>query len=121
MPHRAVERRTYPRAAIDFRAVLETAAGGKVNLRARNISASGIYFEADARLNEFTEVTLVVSLPATGRLQAMVFRCEGIIVRVDETPGGGAWPYAAAVHFTGIEALHQQAVSAYVEEMAIRP
>jgi hypothetical protein len=120
MAHHTVERRTNPRAGIDFRAVLETAAGDKINLRARNISASGIYFDVDSRLNEFTEVNLVVSLPAVGRLQALVFRCEGIIVRVEENPGGGSWPYAAAVHFTGIDALHQQAVSAYVEETIAR-
>ncbi len=108
-----VERRRHPRAVIDYRGVLETAAGEQVKLRARNISASGIYFDAERRLAEFTEVSLIVALPAAGG-EPLEFSCAGVIVRVEENGPDASWPFSAAVHFTDIEDGNRQAISSYV-------
>jgi hypothetical protein len=99
---------------------LEAADGEAVQLRARNISASGIYLDADRRLAEFTEVSLVVRLPAVGNLPAAQFQCAGVIVRVEERAEGAAWPFGVAVHFTGITDLHRTAIIAYVEAVLAR-
>jgi hypothetical protein len=113
MPEVLAERRRYPRADIDYRGVLETAYAEKVNLRARNISASGIFFDADKRLEEFTVVSLVVVLPAAAGGEPLAFTCTGVIVRVDENKNA-EWPFSAAVHFTVIEDYHRDAISGYV-------
>ncbi len=110
-----VERRRYPRAAIDYRGVLETTSGDKVNLRTRNISGSGIYFDADKKLTDFTEVSLTVALPPAGTAKALSFRCRGVIVRVEASRGKKEWPFSAAVHFTEIDQRHREAVCAYVD------
>jgi len=115
-----VERRRYPRAEIDFRGVLEAADGEEAQLRARNISASGIYFDADRRLAEFTEVSLVVRLPSVGNLPAAQFQCAGVIVRVEERAEDTPWPFGVAVHFTAIADLHRAAIVAYVEAVLAR-
>ncbi len=99
MPSGLVERRRYPRAAIDYRGVLETTSGDRVNLRTRNISGSGIYFDADKKLTDFTEVSLTVALPPAGKAKALSFRCRGVIVRAEAGRGKKDWPFSAAVHF----------------------
>lgn len=108
-----VERRKYPRARISYRGVLETANGGKILLRARNISASGIYFNAAGPVEEFTEVRIVVALPAVGSAEPLAFTCTGVIVRVEKNEDGD-WPYSAAVHFTEIDDYHREAIARYV-------
>jgi hypothetical protein len=115
----SAERREYPRAAIDYRGVLETAHGDKINLRARNISGSGIYFDTEKRLTEFIEVSLTVVLPPVGGEPELTFRCDGIIVRVIDNAGEGDWPFGAAVHFTDIRDYHRQAVCGYVAAVMV--
>lgn len=110
-----IERRRYPRADIDYKAVLETASGDKVVLRTRNISGSGIYFYTEKKLTEFTEVLLDVSLPPVGGLGELSFQCAGVIVRVEEKGNASEWSSAAAVHFTGIDESYRKAICAYVD------
>jgi hypothetical protein len=110
-----IERRRYPRADVDYKAVLETASGDKVNLRTQNISGSGIYFYTDKRLTEFTEVSLTVSLPAVGKMKGLSFCCPGVIVRVEGGADISDWPFAAAIHFAGIDDSHRAAICAYVD------
>ncbi len=110
-----IERRRHPRADVEYKAVLETASGEKVNLRTQNISGSGIYFYAERKLTEFTEVSLEVSLPAVGKMKELSFRCPGVIVRVDEGADASEWPFAAAVHFTDIDDSHLAAICEYVD------
>ena len=112
-----IERRRYPRADVDYKGVLETASGDRVNLRTQNISGSGIYFYTEKRLTEFTEVSLTVSLPPVGKAEELSFRCAGVIVRVDERVDEPNWSFAAAVHFTGIDERHRAAICAYVDEV----
>ena len=109
------ERRLYPRADIDFRGILDTADNDRINLRACNISASGVYLFADKKLAEFTEVSLLVLLPALNKGRPLSFRLTGVIVRVDERSGDNAWPYGVAVHFTAIEENQRQSIREYVE------
>jgi c-di-GMP-binding flagellar brake protein YcgR len=115
MANGSVERRRYPRAAIDYRGVLETTSGDEVNLRTRNISGSGIYFDAEKRLTDFTEVSLTVALPPVGTAKALSFSCRGVVVRVEVKRDDSGWPFSAAVHFTEIEERHRGAVCAYVD------
>lgn len=110
-----IERRRYPRADVDYKAVLETASGDEVALRTRNISGSGIYFYTEKKLTEFTEVLLNVSLPPVGTAEELSFRCTGVIVRVEDKGNASRWSFAAAVHFTGIDEGHRKAVCAYVD------
>ena len=110
-----IERRRHPRADVEYKAVLETASGEKVSLRTRNISGSGIYFYAEKRLTEFTEVSLAISLPSVGKMKELSFRCPGVIVRVEEGADMADWPFAAAIHFTGLEESHRAAICAYVD------
>ncbi len=109
-----VERRRHPRVAIDYKGLLETVGGDRIKLRARNISVSGMYFETERALTEFAEVTLDVALPAAGEAAPLVFRCTGIVVRVQKREVEGA-PFGAAVHFTVIDDEHRAAIAAYVE------
>lgn len=115
MANGLVERRRYPRAAIDYRGVLETTSGDKVNLRTRNISGSGIYFDAEKKLSDFTEVSLTIALPPVGTAKALSFRCRGVIVRVEVKRDKSGWPFSTAVHFTEIDERHREAVCAYVD------
>ena len=115
MTEHFVERRRYPRAAIDYRAILQTTADGLVKLRARNISASGLFIDAEKKLTEFTEVSLDVHLPAVCEVRPLSFKCAGVIVRVDVNEGRDDWPFSAAIHFTDIDTVHRAAISAYVE------
>jgi hypothetical protein len=110
-----IERRRYPRAAIDYRGILETVLGDRVSLRTRNISGSGIYFDTEKRLTEFIEVSLDLALPGIGDAPELSFRCGGVIVRVEDHRGEGDWPFGAAVHFTEIDDEHRQAICAYVD------
>jgi hypothetical protein len=110
-----VERRRYPRAVIDFRGILETVLGDRVELRARNVSGSGIYFDTEKRLSEFVEVSLQVWLPAIGGSAELCFRCGGVVVRVEEHGGEGDWPFGAAVHFNDIDDEHRLAICGYVD------
>ncbi len=109
-----IERRRYPRADVEYKAVLETASGGAVNLRTQNISGSGIYFYVEKKLTEFTEVSLTVSLPPAGKVAGLSFQCSGVIVRVEDREGDPVWPYAAAVHFTGVDEKNRVAICDYV-------
>lgn len=110
-----LERRRYPRADVDYKAVLETASGDKVVLRTRNISGSGIYFYTEKKLTEFTEVLLDLSLPPVGVAGELSFQCAGVIVRVEDKGNASEWSFAAAVHFTGIDESYRTAVCAYVD------
>lgn len=109
---RTRERRKYPRADIDFRGVIETAGQETIELRARNISATGMYFTLPVRLETFTEVAITVALPATDGGRGACFKCQGVIVRVDELDDG---IYGVAVHFTFIEEDCRQAIISYVD------
>jgi len=109
------DRRRYPRAVIDYRGILETVVGDRVDLRARNISGSGIYFDTAKRLPEFIEVSLQVLLPAVGAGPELSFRCGGVVVRVEEHGDEEDWPYGAAVHFDDIDDEHRGAICAYVD------
>ncbi len=120
MTEHLLERRRSPRAALDYRGVLQTSTEGVVKLRARNISASGVYFDAEKKLPEFTEVSLEVHLPAVGKVKALSFRCAGVIVRVDYDDRRDDLPYSAAVHFTDIDDAHRAAISAYVDAILER-
>jgi c-di-GMP-binding flagellar brake protein YcgR len=115
MDNNFIERRRYPRARIDYKAVLETSSGESVNLRTRNISGSGIYFYAERRLTEFTEVSLTVALPPAGNAGELSFECTGVIVRVEDRGERGDWPFGAAVHFTEIDEDHREAICKYVD------
>jgi len=97
---------------------METADGERVLLRARNISASGIYFDAAGPVREFAEVRLVVALPAVGRAEPLAFTCTGVIVRVVANEGRDEWPFSAAVHFTVIDDVHREAIARYVAAAA---
>ena len=109
------ERRRYPRAVIDYRGVLETVLGERVDLRGRNISGSGMYLDTSKQLTEFIEISLQVLLPSVGSAPELSFRCGGIVVRVEDHGGEGDWPFGAAVHFNDIDDEHRRAVCAYVD------
>lgn len=110
-----VERRRYPRAVIDYRGILETVLGDRVNLRARNISGSGMYFDTAIQLTEFTEVSIQVMLPPVGDASELSFRCGGVVARVEDYGGEGELPFGAAVHFNEIDEEHRLAICAYVD------
>ena len=110
-----LERRRYPRAVIDYRGILETVLGERVDLRARNISGSGMYLDTAKQLTEFIEVSLQVLLPSVGAAPELSFRCGGVVVRVEDHNRIGEWPFGAAVHFNDIDEEHRQAVCAYVD------
>lgn len=114
MDGRGAERRRYPRAVIDYRGILETVLGERVDLRARNISGSGMYFDTAKQLTEFIEISLQVLLPSVGSGPGLSFRCGGVVVRVEDHGRGDEWPFGAAVHFNDIDEEHRRAVCAYV-------
>jgi hypothetical protein len=114
MDRSSAERRRYPRAVIDYRGVLETVLGDRVDLRARNISGSGMYFDTAKQLTEFIEISLQVLLPSVGAGPELSFRCGGVVVRVEDHGSEGDWPFGVAIHFNDIDEEHRQAVCAYV-------
>jgi hypothetical protein len=114
MDRNFAERRRYPRAVIDYRGILETVLGERVDLRARNISGSGMYLDTARELTEFIEISLQVLLPSVGAAPELSFRCGGVVVRVEDHGREDEWPYGAAIHFNDIDEDHRRAVCAYV-------
>lgn len=114
MDRNFAERRRYPRAVIDYRGILETVLGERVDLRARNISGSGMYLDTTKQLTEFIEISLQVLLPSVGSAPELSFRCGGVVVRVEDHGLGSEWPFGAAIHFNDIDEEHRRAVCAYV-------
>ena len=66
----------------------------------RNVSASGVFFETDAKYAVGSEIGFIVDLEATGR--RMVLKCRGEILRV--TQSGGKLGVAAKILESTMEA-----------------
>ncbi len=78
----------------------------RATLETRNISTSGIYFEADHFIEPMTKLDMVLQLPVPskggkGEARLAPVHCEGIVVRVvPEAPEPGRARYEVAVFFT---------------------
>jgi PilZ domain len=88
-----------------------------------NLSASGIQFGSRVFLSPLTKVALTLLLPPFGRRlrRERMLRCEGIIVRCEETPTARQKPrYELACYFTGLEEVDRELIEQYVVWRSIR-
>jgi hypothetical protein len=88
-----------------------------------NLSASGIQFGSRVFLSPLTKVALTLLLPPFGRRlrRERMLRCEGIIVRCEETPTARQKPrYELACYFTGLEETDRELIEQYVVWRSIR-
>jgi hypothetical protein len=88
-----------------------------------NLSASGIQFGSRVFLSPLTKVALTLLLPPFGRRlrRERMLRCEGVIVRCEETPGARQRPrYELACCFTDLDEGDRDLIEQYVVWRLIR-
>jgi len=88
-----------------------------------NLSASGIQFGSRVFLSPLTKVALTLLLPPFGRRlrRERMLRCEGIIVRCEETPTARQKPrYELACCFTDLGQVDRELIEQYVVWRAVR-
>jgi hypothetical protein len=88
-----------------------------------NLSASGIQFGSRVFLSPLTKVALTLLLPPFGRKlrRERMLRCEGVIVRCEETPTARQKPrYELACYFTGLEEGDRELIEQYVVWRMVR-
>jgi hypothetical protein len=88
-----------------------------------NLSASGIQFGCRVFLSPLTKVALTLLLPPFGRKlrRERMLRCEGVIVRCEETPSARQKPrYELACYFTGLEESDRELIEQYVVWRLVR-
>ncbi len=88
-----------------------------------NLSASGIQFGSRVFLSPLTKVALTLLLPPFGRRlrRERMLRCEGVIVRCEETPAPRReLRYELACYFTDLADPDRELIEQYVVWRTIR-
>lgn len=106
------ERRLYPR--IDQKLPLKIAANGFDFCTAtENISCLGAYCRIDKYIPPFTKILIGLTLPAspTGNKTESCVECKGVIVRSEDSSGGG---FNVAIFFNEIKETEKQKIARYL-------
>jgi len=90
--------------------------GAQVVTESQNISASGVYCMSSHYLAPLSKVALTIVLPRVPgtRTAKELIKCEGIVVRCEQSPGRGERPYELACMFSGLEDDLRQRIDAFV-------
>jgi hypothetical protein len=101
------ERRQHPRVAAEWPITL-VLAEGRFEARLRDVSAAGVCFFLDRKIEEMTILELAFELPAGPRLRCRgaVVRCEPLSPRIDH--------YEIAVFLHEVTDAERAAIDAYI-------
>jgi len=117
---RGAERRRTTRADARLSMRLEGAAEesleGQIVTESQNISASGVYCMSSHYLAPLSKVALTIILPRVpgGRATKELIKCEGIVVRCEQSARRGERPFQLACMFSGLEDHVRQRIDAFV-------
>jgi c-di-GMP-binding flagellar brake protein YcgR len=117
---RAAERRRTTRADVKLSMRLESNApetdGAQVVTESQNISASGVYCMSSHYLPPLSKVALTIVLPRVpgSRSTQELIKCEGIVVRCEQSAKRGERPYQLACMFSNLDDSLRQRLDAFV-------
>ena len=117
---RRAERRRTTRADVRLSMRLESDApetdGAQVVTESQNISASGVYCMSSHYLPPLSKVALTIVLPRVpgSRATKELIKCEGIVVRCEQSAKRGERPYQLACMFSNLDDLLRQRLDAFV-------
>jgi hypothetical protein len=96
MSHPPAERRRAPRYTVRLPVELESWRG-----TTRDVSAAGVYFEADRPYLPGTPISFGLVLEHAGAAAPMIVRCHATVVRLE--PNGHSFGVAAAITAHSVE------------------
>ena len=117
---RGAERRRTTRADARLSMRVEGAAqesdDGQIVTESQNISASGVYCNSSHYMAPLSKVALTIVLPRVpgGRSTKELIKCEGIVVRCEQSAKRRERPFELACMFSGLEADVKQRIDAFV-------
>ena len=117
---RRAERRRMTRADAKLSMRLETPRPetdvAQVVTESQNISASGVYCISSHYLAPLSKVALTIVLPKVpgGRAAKELIKCEGIVVRCDQSTRRGERPYELACMFSELQDEVRSRIDAFV-------
>lgn len=90
--------------------------GTQVVTESQNISASGVYCLSSHYLAPLSKVALTIVLPRVpgGRAAKELIKCEGIVVRCDQSTRRGERPYEVACMFSDLADDVRSRIDAFV-------
>ena len=90
--------------------------GAQVVTESQNISASGVYCMSSHYLAPLSKVALTIVLPRVpgGRAAKELIKCEGIVVRCEQSARRGERPYEVACMFSGLGDEVRSRIDAFV-------
>lgn len=90
--------------------------GAQVVTESQNISASGVYCLSSHYLAPLSKVALTIVLPRVpgGRAAKELVKCEGIVVRCEQSARRGERPYEVACMFSGLDDEVRGRIDAFV-------
>jgi len=88
----------------------------QVVTESQNISASGVYCMSSHYLAPLSKVALTIVLPRVpgGRSTKELIKCEGIVVRCEQSARRGERPYTLACMFSGLADEVRSRIDAFV-------
>ena len=95
----------------------EESVDGQIVTESQNISASGVYCMSSHYMAPLSKVALTIVLPRVpgGRSTKELIKCEGIVVRCEQTVAKRAErPFELACMFSGLETDVRQRIDAFV-------
>jgi len=117
---RRAERRRTTRADVKLSMRLESNApetdGAQVVTESQNISASGVYCMSSHYLPPLSKVALTIVLPKVpgARAAQELIKCEGIVVRCEQSVKRGERPYQLACMFSNLDDGLRSRLDAFV-------
>ncbi len=117
---RRAERRRMTRADARLSMRMEPDAveedGAQLVTESQNISASGVYCMSSHYLAPLSKVALTIVLPRVpgGKAAKELIKCEGIVVRCEQSTRRGERPYQLACMFSGLADEVRSRIDAFV-------
>ena len=117
---RGAERRRTTRAdarlSMRVEGSAEESVDGQIVTESQNISASGVYCMSSHYMAPLSKVALTIVLPRVpgGRTTKELIKCEGIVVRCEQSAKRGERPFELACMFSGLDTDVRQRIDAFV-------
>ena len=94
----------------------EESVDGQIVTESQNISASGVYCMSSHYMAPLSKVALTIVLPRVpgGRSTKELIKCEGIVVRCEQSAKRRERPFELACMFSGLETDVRQRIDAFV-------
>ncbi len=109
-----VERRRHPRVSTDLPLQL-TFKDTTVETHIRDLSNSGIRFQAPAPLPLLSRVQIALELPDANSSSVSSLAITGVVVRCAETEAGDGPPFATAIYFEDLSERARSQLARFVD------